>query len=56
MADRNGRRPGSADAAGWNIPRVTRGKFSSEEESRIVLEVLPGKEIIAELCLKEGIN
>ena len=39
-----------------NIKHHTRRKFTSEEKIRIVLEGLKGKESIAELCRREGIN
>jgi transposase len=37
------------------IRRQTRGKFSTEEKIRIVLEGLRGEVSIAELCRREGI-
>lgn len=37
------------------IKRSTRKQYSAEEEIRIVLDSLRGKESIAELCRQEGI-
>jgi transposase len=45
----------SAEAAVQTIRRVTREKFSAEEEVRIVLEGLRGETSIAGLCRREGI-
>lgn len=39
-----------------DIKRKIRRKSSSEEKVRFVLEGLRGKETIAELCIREGIN
>jgi len=39
-----------------NIKRKSRGKFTSEEKIRIVLEGLRGEESIADLCRREGIH
>jgi len=38
-----------------DIKRNTRGKFSSEEKIRIVIDGLRGEISIAELCRREGI-
>ena len=39
-----------------DIRRATRRNYSTEEKIRIVLEGLRGKDSIAELCRREGIN
>ena len=39
-----------------DIRRNTRGKFSSEEKIRIVLDGLRREYSVAELCRREGIN
>ena len=39
-----------------DIHRRTRKKYSAEEKIRIMLEGLRGKESIAELCRKKGLN
>ena len=44
-----------AEKAVRGIRRRTRGKYSSEEKIRIVLEGLRGEESIAALCRREGI-
>jgi len=38
-----------------DIKRQTRGKFSSEEKIRIVLEGLKGESSVATICRREGI-
>jgi len=45
----------STEAAGREIRRRTRRKFSPEEKIRIVLEGLRGEQSVAELCRREGI-
>ena len=39
-----------------NIHRATRRNFSTEDKTRIVLEVLHGDDSIAALCREEGID
>jgi transposase len=46
----------SAENTVRDISRRTRKKYSAEEKIRIVLEGLRGKESIAELCRREGLN
>ena len=46
----------TADKTVRDIRRATHRKFSAEEKIRIVLVGLRGKEAIAEVCRKEGIN
>ncbi len=46
----------SAEKTDRDIRRATRRQYSSEKKIRIELESLRGKESIAELCRREGIN
>ena len=46
----------SAEKVVQEIRRKTRRQFSAEEKIRIVLEGLRGKESIAALCRREGLN
>ena len=46
----------SAEKVVKDIRRATRRQFGAEEKIRIVLEGLRGKDSIAELCRREGIN
>lgn len=49
-------RKSSAEKTVRDIRRATRKHYSSEEKIRIVLEGLRGKESVAVLCRREGIN
>jgi transposase len=46
----------SAEKTVRDIRRATWRRYSAEEKIRIVLEVLRGKDSIAELCRREGVN
>ena len=48
--------PDSAEKTIRDIRRATRRRHSAEDKIRIVLEGLPGKVSITELCRKKGIN
>jgi transposase len=45
-----------AEKAVRDIRRATRRQYSAEEKVRIVIAGLRGKDSVAELCRKEGIN
>jgi transposase len=49
------RKKQSSEAAGRDIRRKTRWRFSAEEKIRIVLDGLRGEVSVAELCRREGI-
>lgn len=46
----------NADSVVREIRRKTRKRCSTEEKSRIVLEVIRGEESMAVLCRREGIS
>jgi transposase len=51
----SGKQGQSPEALVQDIRRVTRRKFTAEENIRIILEGLKGESSISELCRREGI-